>query len=41
MDERETSSTPSELATHLARRVVTSSGQNNYNAVSLNYKIVG
>ncbi|EFO22327.2 hypothetical protein LOAG_06157 [Loa loa] len=30
MDERETSSTPSELATHLARRVVTSSGQNSY-----------
>ncbi|CAG9531531.1 unnamed protein product [Cercopithifilaria johnstoni] len=30
MDECE--STPSELATHLARRVVTSSGQNNYSA---------
>uniref|UniRef100_A0A8R1TRS2 Transcription factor n=1 Tax=Onchocerca volvulus TaxID=6282 RepID=A0A8R1TRS2_ONCVO len=31
MDERETSSTPSELATHLTRRV-TSSGQNSYSA---------
>lgn len=35
MDERETSSAPSELATHLARRVVTPSSQNNYSAVSL------
>ncbi|KAM3728758.1 Transcription factor [Dirofilaria immitis] len=32
MDEHETSSTPSELATHLTRRVVTSSGQNSYSA---------
>ncbi|EJW88039.1 transcription factor Dp-2 [Wuchereria bancrofti] len=30
MDERETSSTPSELITHLARRAITSSGQNSY-----------